>query len=278
MRRIDSHQHFWELSRFSYPWMPPAPSTLSQDHMPERLSELLQEYRFDGSIAVQATTTLDETRWLLDLAEKNAFVLGVVGWVDLTSPSLGTVLDELQRHPRFRGVRHPVQDESDDRWLVRREVLDGLKELSRRGIPYDLLLRPRHLPLAPLVSDAVPELRMVIDHLAKPDIAHHVMDPWAADLARAAQSPNVYCKLSGMVTEADQAHWKSEHFRPYLRHAMEVFGPARLMFGSDWPVCRLVASWKQVLAAFTQAIGAQPDTVRERLLGGTAIDFYKLSV
>jgi L-fuconolactonase len=277
MKRIDAHQHFWQLSRFAYPWMPPAPSPLRQDHLPERLAEILHEFRFDGSVAVQAATTIEETRWLLRLAETNRFILGVCGWVDLTARNLGEVLDEMQKHPRFRGVRHPAQDEPDEGWLIRGDVLEGLRELARRGIPYDLLIRPQHLPLIPRIAEAAPELRMVIDHLAKPRIARQEIDEWAAGMAEAAQFPNVYCKISGMVTEADAAHWKAEHFRPYVRHVMEVFGPGRLMFGSDWPVCRSVASWKQVLAAFTQSMGAQSEPVRERLLGGTAIDFYKLS-
>jgi L-fuconolactonase len=273
--RIDAHQHFWQIGRFDYAWMPPAPSPLREDHLPDRLAPLLEGNRFDGSVLVQAHTSHDETRWLLDLAAANEFILAVVGWVDLADPRLGHTLDELQQHPKFKGVRHPAQDEPDERWLVRADVIAGLRELARRGLPYDLLLRPRHLPLVPAVADLVPELRMVIDHIAKPRIAERVIDGWAQDIERAAALPQVYCKLSGLITEAGDT-WTAGDLRPYVRHVLRVFGPDRLMFGSDWPVCRLRGGFKQVLAAFTQSIGAQPEEVRERLLGGTAREFYNM--
>ena len=274
--RIDAHQHFWDLSRFDYAWMPPEPSVLRQSFLPDLLEPILKRNRFDGSIVVQANTLLDETRWLLDLAEAHEFIRAVVGWVDLTDPRLGATLDELQRHPKFKGVRRPVQDEADDHWLLRPDVLAGLAELARRGLPYDLMLRPKHLPLVPNIAGRVPELRMVIDHIAKPPIAAQAMEPWARDIEAAAQLPQVYCKLSGMITEADPANWNAEHLRRYVAHVMRIFGPDRLMFGSDWPVCMLAGSWKQVLAAFTQSIGPQTIEVREKLLGGTAARFYRI--
>ncbi|HTM48780.1 MAG TPA: amidohydrolase family protein [Bryobacteraceae bacterium] len=272
--RIDAHQHFWDVDRFEYAWMPPEPSPLRQSFLPDLLHRILKRSRFEGTILVQANTLPAETRWLLELAEAHAFIRGVVGWVDLTDPRLGAVLDELQKRPKFVGVRHPVQDEPDDNWLVREDVLGGLAELARRGLPYDLLLRPRHLPLVPRVAARVPDLRMVIDHIAKPAIAAGVMDPWARDIERAAFLPQVYCKLSGMITEADPVNWKADDLRPYVAHVLRVFGPDRLMFGSDWPVCTTAGTWKQVLAAFTQAIGPQPIEIREKLLGGTAARFY----
>jgi L-fuconolactonase len=272
--RIDAHQHFWDIDRFEYPWMPPEPSPLRQSFLPDLLHRILKRSRFEGTILVQANTLLAETRWLLELAEAHEFIRGVVGWVDLTDPRLGAVLDELQKRPKFLGVRHPVHDESDDQWLVREDVLGGLAELARRGLPYDLLLRPKHLPLVPRVAARAPDLRMVIDHLAKPAIAAGRMEPWAQDIERAASLPQVYCKLSGMITEADPANWKADDLRPYVSHVLRIFGPDRLMFGSDWPVCITAGTWKQVLAAFTQAIGQQPIEFREKLLGGTAARFY----
>ena len=275
--RIDAHQHFWNVDLFEYAWMPPAPSDLRLNYLPDLLWRILKRNRFEGSVTVQANTTLDETRWLLDLAEANEFIRAVVGWVDLTDPHLGRVLDELQKRPKFKGVRHPVQDEADDDWLLRPAVLAGLAELARRGLPYDLLLRPRHLPLVPRIAERIPELRMVIDHIAKPPIAGQVMEPWARDIEAAARLPQVYCKLSGMITEAAK-NWKAEDLRPYVAHVMRIFGPDRLMFGSDWPVCTPAGSWKEVLAAFTQAIGAQPIEVREKLLGDTAARFYGIEL
>jgi L-fuconolactonase len=274
--RIDAHQHFWDLDRFEYAWMPPAPSVLRQTFLPDRLARILARNRFEGSVLVQANTLLAETRWLLDLSEANEFIRAVVGWVDLTDPRLGEILDEFQNRPKFKGVRHPVHDEPDENWLLRPDVLAGLSELALRGLPYDLLLRPQHLPLVPHIAERVPDLRMVIDHIAKPPIAAQVFEPWARDMEVAAQLPQVYCKLSGMITEADPKSWKAEHLRPYVGHAMRIFGPDRLMFGSDWPVCMLVGTWKEALAAFTQSIGMQPIEVREKLLGETAQRFYRI--
>jgi len=272
--RIDAHQHFWELGRLDYPWMPAEPSVLRQNFFPSDLAPILERNRFEGSVVVQAHHSMAETEWLLELADATEFVRGVVAWVDLTDPHLGKVLDGLQRRPKFKGVRHLVHDEPDDRWLLRPDVLAGLTELARRGLPYDLLLHPRHLRLVPEIAGKVPELRMVIDHIAKPLIAEQILEPWAADIEEASRLPQVYCKLSGMITEADHQAWKSEHLRPYVSHVLRIFGAERLMFGSDWPVCLLAGSWKAVLAAFTQAVGPQRIETRERLLGGTAEEFY----
>jgi L-fuconolactonase len=275
--RIDAHQHFWDLDLLSYPWMPPAPSPLRRTFLPADLGPKLERNRFDGSVVVQATTQPEEAGWLLDLADANDFVLGVVAWADLTSSGLGHVLDDLQKRPKLKGIRHPVHDEADDLWLLRPDVTEGLRELQRRGIPYDLLLRPQHLPIIPELVDRVPDLPMVIDHIAKPLIASHVMEEWASDMERIAQIPQIHVKLSGMITEADWANCNAEDLKPYVQHVLRLFGPDRLMFGSDWPVCLLAGSWKEVLAAFTQAIGAQPMELRSKLLGETAEKFYRLT-
>ena len=274
--RIDSHQHFWNLDRFAYPWMPPAPNVLRQNYEPEHLRWILERNRFDGSIVVQANTDPGEVDWLLELASRHEFIFGVVGWVDLESATLESRLDHLQQHPKFRGVRHPVHDEADDRWLLRPSVVEGLKVLARRGIPYDLLLRPQHLPPSLELLQLVPDLNVVIDHIAKPLIKDHVMEPWARDMERMTANPRVHVKLSGMITEAEH-DWAADDLRPYVQHVMSLFPPARLMFGSDWPVCLLAGTWKEALAAFTQAIGPQSLEVREQLLGATAARFYRIS-
>jgi L-fuconolactonase len=168
--RIDAHQHFWDLSRLTYPWMPSEPSPLRRNFLPSDLKPILEMHRFDGSVVVQAHQSLDETRWLLQLARENGFIKGVVAWVDLTDPQVGKTLDNLQLDPRFKGVRHLVHDEPDPRWLLRSDVLRGLGELETRGIPYDLLLRPVHLPVVPALAEKLPALQMVIDHIAKPSI------------------------------------------------------------------------------------------------------------
>jgi L-fuconolactonase len=274
--RIDAHQHFWDPSRFRYAWMPPPPSPLLRPFLPEDLAPILEKNRFDGSVAVQAHTSIEETDWLLELARHSPMVKGVVGWVDLEDPRLGVTLDRLQRDPKFRGVRHPVHDEEDQRWLMRPTVLDGLREVARRGLPFDLLIRPPHLNLVLPLVEHVPDLRLVIDHIAKPLIQAQVLDPWSEHLATVSRLPRVYCKLSGMITEADRDNWQSGHLAPYVDHVMRSFNPERLMFGSDWPVCLTAGTWKQVLAAFTRALGARPIGVREKILGLTAIEFYGL--
>ncbi|MGH9719628.1 MAG: amidohydrolase family protein, partial [Bryobacteraceae bacterium] len=176
MTRIDAHQHFWDLSRFEYKWMyPHRLSKLHQNYLPERLAPVLTQNRFDGTVVVQADTVVEETRWLLELAGRHDFIRAVVGWVDLTDPMLGSVLDELQRDKKFKGVRHPAHDEADDHWLLRDDVVQGLAELARRSLPFDLLLRPKHLALVPQLAERVPELRMVIDHIAKPPIAKRLL-------------------------------------------------------------------------------------------------------
>jgi len=256
--------------------MPAGQPRLRRDFLPEDLADILAEHRFDGSVVVQAATVPEEATWLLELADRHDFIRGVVGWVDLTSQDVGARLDVLQKHPKFRGVRHPAHDEPDDRWLLREDVVRGLKELERRDLPYDLLIRPRHLALIQELADRVPKLRMAIDHLAKPPIAQKRMDGWDEDLRQIAQIPNIYVKLSGMITEADPRNWTARDLAPFVQHVYRLFGPDRLMFGSDWPVCLEAGSWKQVLAACAQALGPIPMDLRSKIFGETAAQFYGL--
>lgn len=274
--RIDAHQHFWDMGRLTYSWMPPEPSPLRRNYLPSDLRPILETHRFDGSVVVQAHQSLDEARWLLQLAGENDFIKGVVAWVDLTDPSIGKSLDELQRHDRFKGVRHLVHDEPDPRWLLRPDVIRGLAELERRAIPYDLLLRPVHLPIVPLLADQLPALQMVIDHIAKPSISTGEFDYWARGMETVFPLPNLYCKLSGMITEASWSHWSASDLRPYVSFVLQGFGPDRVMFGSDWPVCLLAGTWKEAFAACTQAMAPLSVEVREKILGETATHFYGL--
>jgi L-fuconolactonase len=237
----------------------------------------LRRNRFDGSVVVQANALLAETRWLLELADAHEWIRGVVGWVDLTDPMVGRQLDEFQQHPKFKGVRHIVHDEPEVEWLLRVDVLRGLHEVSRRGLPYDLLLRPVHLPLVPRLMEQVPDLRAIVDHISKPLIAQGLLDGWAQDMERTAQFPQIWCKLSGMITEADHRNWRAADLQPYVQHVFELFGPDRLVFGSDWPVCLLACErWKQVLAACTQALGPLAMPIREKIFGENAVRFYGL--
>jgi L-fuconolactonase len=274
--RIDSHQHYWNPDLIPYPWMPPAPSLLRRNYLPQDLEPILQANQFDGSIVVQAAQVPAEATWLLNLAAQHKSILGVVAWADLKDPKLGLTLDQLQKNPKFVGIRHIVHDEPDVQWILQPVVLQGLKELERRQIPYDLLIKPPHLPYTPRLLDALPNLPIVIDHIAKPYIKEGIFDGWAKDMERIAKHPKLFCKISGMITEADHKDWKPAQLTPYVQFILQQFGFDRLLFGSDWPVCLLAGSWKEVLAAFTQALGAQNADERAKILGQTAATFYKL--
>ncbi len=278
---VDSHHHFWDLSKLDYPWMddigmPPGDNVLRQNRLPSDLKPLIDGVGVQQTVIVQAHSSLEEARWLLKLAAENEFVAGVVAWVDLSDPGVGATLDELRWNPYFKGVRHIWHDEPDDAWIMRPDVLRGLRELAARDIPFDLLPRPRHLQYIPRVLEAVPGLRTVVDHIAKPLIAEGVFEPWETDLRHVAEIPGVYCKLSGMVTEADHENWKPGDLTPYVSRVVEIFGYDRLMFGSDWPVCTLAGSYDQVFRAARHALGPMSDANRAAVFGGNAERFYRL--
>jgi L-fuconolactonase len=274
--RIDSHQHFWDLSAVDYFWMPQDHPVLSRNYLPADLWPIYERSLFDGSVVVQAAHNDAEGDWLLSLAAREPRILGVVAWADLASADLGRRLDALQNNPKFVGVRHIVHDEPEVDWLLRPAVVEGLRELARRGIPYDLLLRPPHIPVAIELLSRVPSLRCVIDHIAKPLIARGEMEPWLSGMRELAAVPSMHVKLSGMITEASVPGWRSADLAPYVAEVIRMFGVGRCMFGSDWPVCLLAGSWKQVLAAFTQAVGPMGMDDRGELLGDTAARFYGL--
>lgn len=273
---VDAHHHLWDLDRFDYPWMPPGENVLRKTYLPEHLALHLKRTGADKTVVVQAQHSVEEAGWLLDLAEANDFMAGVVAWVDLTSRNVGDVLDGLLQRPGLVGIRHLVHDEPDDRWLLRDDVIRGLRELARRGLAYDLLLRPQHLQYVAPLAEEVPDLRMVVDHIAKPLISAGTMEPWATDIAAVAALPSVYCKVSGMVTEAEMANWTVEDLKPYMAHVIEHFGFDRLMFGSDWPVCLLAGTYEQVFEATLAAAGSISDDDRAALMGGNATAFYRL--
>jgi L-fucono-1,5-lactonase len=272
--RLDAHQHFWRYSPAEYPWMTDTLAALRRDSLPEDLQPLLARAGLDGSIAVQARQTLAESRWLLELAEQSSFIKGVVGWVDLRAENVDEALGDLSRHAKCVGVRHVVQDEPDDRFLLRPDFLRGVGRLRSHGLTYDILIYPRQLPAALEFVRHFPEQPFVLDHLAKPTVRDGSLSPWREQVRELAQSANVVCKVSGLVTEANWHAWKADDFRPYLEVVFEAFGPERLMFGSDWPVCTLAASYVQVyelVDRYTQGVG---DEVRAKLFGENAARFY----
>jgi len=273
---VDSHQHFWQVGRFDYPWMTPEIDVLCHDYLPGQLEPILQRNGVHQTIVVQASNSVAETKWLLALADQNQFIAGVVGWVDLQSANVGEQLAELAAHPKFKGVRHLVESEPADDWLAQESVIKGLRELESRKVSYDLLVHTRHLKHAKRAIDECPELRFVVDHLAKPPVARGDVDEWARQLKPIAAGQNVWCKLSGLVTEANWTSWRIEDFIPYVDKALEYFGPGRMMFGSDWPVCVLAASYEQVLEAFNTLLADLGDEDRELIFSKNATQFYRI--
>jgi len=245
--KIDAHQHFWIYNARDYGWIGPAMEILKRDFLPSDLAPLLESAGFEGTVAVQARQCSEESQWLLELADQRPFVRAVVGWVDLCSPKVDEQLTALARRPKFRGIRHIVHDEPDDRFMLREDFVRGLTCLANYKLTYDLLLFPRHLPVACELVKRFPNQHFVVDHLAKPLMKARALESWAADIRRLATFPNVFCKISGMVTEADWQHWKPADFIPYLDVILECFGPRRAMVGSDWPVCTLAGNYSQVM-------------------------------
>jgi len=275
---IDAHQHFWQLSQpFDYRWLDTtAHAPIRRDFLPSDLLPLMKANGIDRVVIVQTQHHLDENRWLLGLAARHDFIAGVVGWIDLASSACEDQLLEFRANPKFVGVRHVVQDEPDDDFIVRPDVLRGLHTLQKHGVPYDLLFYVKHLRHAATLAQRLPELPMVVDHLAKPRVRDHLTDDWRPHFRAAAKFPNVYCKLSGLVTEADWRGWTIDDLRPYVEEALASFGPSRLMFGSDWPVCELAGSYDRVVGAMRDLTGSLSESERDAIYGGTAAQFYRL--
>lgn len=275
---IDAHQHFWELGRFDYGWLEgEGLAPIRRNFLPPDLQPHLAAAGVGRAIVVQTQHNLEETRWFLSLATRYDFLAGVVGWVDLRSEQCESQLVELMQHPKLVGIRHVTQDEPDDDFVVREDVLRGLRILQKHAVPFDLLFYVKHLRHAATLARQFPDLPLVLDHLAKPHIKDARMDDWLPDFRAAAAFPYVYCKLSGLITEADWRHWRPADLQPYVQEALELFGPQRLMFGSDWPVCELAGTYEQVFAATLDAIGPLSQTERRDIFGGTAQRFYGLS-
>lgn len=280
--RVDAHQHFWpQPTPALYPWMTDAQAALRRPFGPDDLRPLLQARQIDRTVLVQTRSSLEETRDFLVIAEATDFVAGVVGWVDLTAPDVADTLAALRAAPTGRwlvGIRHQVHDEPDPAWLLRPDVQRGLRAVQAAGLAYDLLLRPRELAPALEVARAFPGLRLVIDHIAKPEIARGEIEGWAAGMAPFAELEHVSCKLSGMVTEADWHAWAPADLRPYVERVVGWFGEDRLLFGSDWPVCTLAASYEQVhdaLAEVLDRLGVS-EAVQRKVFGENARRFYQL--
>lgn len=278
--KIDAHQHYWKLDRGDYGWLTPDPGVLYRDYLPADLTPQLKQTGIDRTIVVQAAPTLAETEYLLELCEQEPTLAGVVGWLDLESEDFSAQLERLSANPYFLGLRPMLQDMNDDTYILRPRVIKSLGLMADRQTPLDILVFPRHLTHIKRMLEQVPGLRAVIDHLAKPSIAEGTLEPWSTDIARiAGEHPGVYCKLSGMVTEANHTSWKQEDFVPYVHHIVASFGTERILFGSDWPVCLLAASYQEVVALLESVLPEGMEAAdKEKLFGANAAAFYKVQL
>ena len=276
--RVDAHQHFWKYNPVEYEWIDDSMAAIRRDFLPEDLAPELERNELQGSVAVQTRQTLEETRWLLELAARSSKILGVVGWVDLRSPDMRAQLSAFTRNPKLVGIRHIVQSEPDDRFLLRQDFLRAITLLEEFDLAYDILIYTKHLPVAAEFVERFPKQRFVLDHLAKPAIKSREIETWAAGIRRLAAFPNLFCKLSGLVTEADWQRWKPQDITPYLDIAFEAFGTARLMIGSDWPVCLVAGSYSRTMDVVKDYLKRHPADIREAVLGENARRFWKLKV
>ena len=274
--KIDSHQHFWRYDAVRDAWITDSMAVLKRDFLPEDLGVELTTNGIDASVAVQADQSENETKFLLELAENNSRIAGVVGWVDLLSSRVSERLEYFSHSSKLRGFRHIAQAEPDDRFLLRKEFVDGVAQLSTFGFSYDILIYARQLPAAIALVAQLPEQRFVIDHCAKPEIKLRKLLPWKAQIREIAQNKSVYCKVSGLITEADWKFWKADDFKPYLDVVFDAFGAERLMFGSDWPVCLPAGTYRQAKQLIEDYVKGFSPADNARVFGGNAARFYRL--
>lgn len=274
--RLDAHQHFWQYEKEKHSWITDEMKVIRRDFPPGDLFPLLEEAKIDGSIAVQADETLRETEYLLDLADQNQWIKAVVGWADIGDDQLDDVLDQLSSQQKLKGFRQVLQSK-DPEYMLRKEFIRGIHKLGKRGYTYDILIFPEHLDASLKLVSKCPDQLFVIDHLAKPNIKEGEWKDWKKKMALLAERELVHCKVSGMVTEADLKKWKPEDLLPFLEIVLELFGPDRLMYGSDWPVCLVAAEYEQVFDVvdrFTDSLSAGE---KARVLGETAKKFYGIN-
>jgi L-fuconolactonase len=276
--RIDSHQHFWKYDPMVHSWMDDSMKSIQRDFLPYDLKPILEETGFDGCIAVQASQTETENSFLLSLAHQNNFIKGIVGWVDLQAKDIIDRLDHYSQFQKIKGFRHILQDEPDIDFMLRPSFIDGISKLNQYGFTYDILIYPDHLPNAFTLAKSFPNQRFVIDHLAKPNIKKQEIENWSKQIKKIAALQNVFCKVSGMVTESDWNNWKQENFTPYLDTVLDAFGIERLMYGSDWPVCTLSSSYQNTFRIVREYFSKLSLTEQQQFFGGNATPFYNLDI
>lgn len=272
---IDAHHHLWKYGAAEYGWITRDMTVIRRDFLPADLEPLMHHFGIEATVAVQARQTLDETAWLLELAEKHPLIRGVVGWVPLAEGAgVKRSLERFAAHKRLRGVRHVVQDEADPQYILRKDFNEGVSALREFGLRYDILIFERHLPAAIQFVDLHPNQTFILDHIAKPRIKDKIISPWDRNMRDLAKRQNVYCKLSGMITEADPRHWTAEHLQPYIDVVLGAFGPRRIMYGSDWPVMLLAGDYERWYRTVRLAIAKLSQAEQDRIMGGTAAEAY----
>lgn len=273
---IDAHHHLWEYNSRDYAWMTDEMAALRRNFVVPELVEVVRESGVDGTVVVQASQTLYETNWLLDLARQNSILFGVVGWVPLTAPDVRAHLEKFGHEPKLKSVRHVLQDESDDFFVLREDFNRGVDLLKQFNLAYDILIFERHLPQTIEFVDRHPQQVFIVDHIAKPRIRENLLSPWKKNIQELAMRENVHCKISGMVTEADWAAWTEDQLRPYIEVVLSAFGPKRLMFGSDWPVLTLASNYKQWVDTLRRVISDLSADEQEEICWRTAKRAYQL--
>ena len=276
--KIDSHQHFWKFDPVRDSWIDDTMQVLRKDYLPQNLYPFLIENEIEGTVAVQADQSEIETNFLLDLAEQNEWIRAVVGWIDLCDSKVEERLNYFSKKPNLRGFRHIVQSEPDDNFILRPEFHNGLGLLTKYGYTYDILIFPKQLPAAIQLVEKHPEQIFILDHIAKPLIKNRQMEPWASGIRKLGSYHNLYCKISGIITEADHNSWTKEDIFPYLDIIFNAFGTDRLMFGSDWPVCLLAGSYKQVIILIEDYVTSFSKEDKQNLFGGNAIKAYGINL
>lgn len=277
MKRIDSHQHFWHFDPVRDSWINDEMQSIRRDFMPDDLAPQLLESNIDGCVAVQADQSEEQNAFLLELAAANPIIKGVVGWVDLRAENIKDSLEFYQQYDRMKGFRHVLQGETDRALMLKPQFKRGISHLEKLNFTYDILIYPDQLIFAEELVKTFPNQRFVIDHIAKPNIKENKIDDWRTGIAAVARNENVYCKVSGMVTEADFNNWQAQHFTPYFDAIFEAFGPQRLMFGSDWPVCEVAGGYKKVVELAHNYVAKLSEHEQQLFWGQNAINFYNLT-
>ncbi|HEX4807338.1 MAG TPA: amidohydrolase family protein [Bryobacteraceae bacterium] len=277
MPKIDAHHHFWRYDSVEYDWIDDSMRVIRRDFLPPDLKAVIDSAGVDGAISVQARQTVEETRWLLSFAEKSEFIRAVVGWAPLINPEVLDTLSQMAQNPKLRSMRHVIQSEPDPNYILREDFNRGVSALKPLGLAYDILIFERHLPQTITFVDRHPDQVFIVDHLAKPRVRDNKISPWRENLQELARRPNVYCKISGLATEADYSNWTPNQLLPYMETVLDAFGPNRTMFGSDWPVCLVAIEYQRWVDLVASAIERLTPDERERIWSGTAIEAYKLA-